>query len=83
MPSPGIYRQAGIYLFKVNNENNRTRCETCSKLTATTPERRQWRRSDDFIVNFQQTSSVSIAEFEQENNGWVVTFSEAVHAAEN
>ena len=33
---------AGIYLFKVNNRNIRTRCEICSKLTIKTPERRQW-----------------------------------------
>ena len=31
---------AGIYLFKVNNRNTRTRCEICSKLTINTPERR-------------------------------------------
>ena len=31
---------AGIYLFKVNNRNTRTRCEICSKLTIKTPERR-------------------------------------------
>ena len=31
---------AGIYLFKVNNKNTRTRCEICSKLTIKTPERR-------------------------------------------
>ena len=24
---------SGIYMFKVNNRNTRTRCETCSKLT--------------------------------------------------
>ena len=29
---------AGIYLFKVNNRNTRTRCEICSKLTIKTPE---------------------------------------------
>ena len=27
---------AGIYLFKVNNRNTRTRCEICSKLTINT-----------------------------------------------
>ena len=37
------YNPAGIYLFKVNNRNTRTRCEICSKLTIKTPERRQWR----------------------------------------
>ena len=31
---------AGIYLFKVNDENTRTSCEICSKLTIKTPERR-------------------------------------------
>ena len=34
------YHPAGIYLFKVNNRNTRTRCEICSKLTINTPERR-------------------------------------------
>ena len=29
---------ANIYLFKVNNRNNRKRCEACSKLTIKTPE---------------------------------------------
>ena len=41
----------GIYMFKFNNRNTRTRCEICSQLTTKTPERRQWRRSDIFIVN--------------------------------
>ena len=31
----------GIYLFKVNNRNTRTRCEICSELTTKTPEQRQ------------------------------------------
>ena len=30
----------GIYLFKVNNRNIRTRCEICSKLAIKTPEQR-------------------------------------------
>ena len=42
-----------IYLLKVNNRNNRTRCEICSELTIKIPERRQWRRSGIFIVNFE------------------------------
>ena len=37
----GNYYPDGIYLFKVNNRNTRTRCEICSKLTIKTPERRQ------------------------------------------
>ena len=47
---------AGIYLFKVNSRNTRKRCEICSKLTINTPERRQWRRSGVFIVNFEHIS---------------------------
>ena len=44
---------ANIYLYKINNRNTRKRCEICSKLTIKTPERRQWRRSGVFIVNFE------------------------------
>ena len=28
----------GIYIFKVNNRNTRTKCEICSKLIIKTPE---------------------------------------------
>ena len=45
---------ASNYMFKVNNRNTRTRCEICSKLTLKTVERRHWRRSGVFIVNFEQ-----------------------------
>ena len=45
-----------IYLLKVNNKNTRTRCEICSKLTIKTLERRQWRRSGVFMVNFEHIS---------------------------
>ena len=45
-----------IYLLKVNNRNTRTRCEICSKLTARTLERRYWRRSGVFVVNFEHIS---------------------------
>ena len=66
---------AGIYLLKVNNRNTRTRCEICLKLTKNTPERRHWRRSGVFIVNFEFTpcSSISIVNFEQVNAGWVLS----------
>ena len=50
----------GIYLPKVNNRNTRTRCEICSKLTIKTPERRQWRRSGVFIVNFEYISHLAL-----------------------
>ena len=45
-----------IYLFKFNNRNTRTRHEICSKLAIKTSERRQWRLSDVFIVNFEHIS---------------------------
>ena len=40
-----LQTSAGIYLFKVNNRNTRTRCEITSKLTITV-----------FIVNFEHIS---------------------------
>ena len=60
----------GIYLLKVNNRNNRTRCEICSKLPIKKPERRHLRRSGVFIVKFEHISrcySVSIVNFEYVN----------------
>ena len=33
----------GIYMFKVNNRNTRTRCEICSKLTIKTLERHHYK----------------------------------------
>ena len=47
---------AGIYLLKVNNRNNRTRYEICSKLTIKTPERRKWCHSGVSIANFEHIS---------------------------
>ena len=47
---------AGNYMFKVNNRNTRTRCEICSKLTIKISERRHWRRSGIFVVNFKHIS---------------------------
>ena len=35
-----VPKLAGIYLLKVNNNNTRTKCEICSKLTIKIPERR-------------------------------------------
>ena len=40
----------GVYLFKVNNRNTRTRCEICSKLTVKTPERRQ--ANSDWVISY-------------------------------
>ena len=47
---------ANIYMFQVNNRSTRKKCEICSKLTIKAPERRQWRRSSVFIVNFGHIS---------------------------
>ena len=51
-----ILNPAGMYLLKVSNRSTRARCEICSKLTIKIPERRQWRRSGIFIVNFEHIS---------------------------
>ena len=59
-------------MFQVNNRNTRAKCKLCSKLTIKMHwhlERRHWRRSGIFIVNF--IVSVSIVKFEQVNAGWV------------
>ena len=40
----------GIYMFKVNKRNTRTRSEICSKLTIKTPEWRQWPAEKCFIL---------------------------------
>ena len=50
----------GIYLLKVNDRNISTRCEICSKITKKTPERRHWRRSGVFIVNFEHISHLAL-----------------------
>ena len=51
---------AGNYLLKVNSKNTRTKCEICSKLSVKKPERRQWRRSDVFVVNFEHISHLAL-----------------------
>ena len=43
----------GIYLFRLNNENNIIMSGIFSMLVIKTPERRQWRRSGVLIVNFE------------------------------
>ena len=48
---------AGIWKLKVNKKKNtRTTREVSSELTVKTPERRQWRRSGVFTVNFEHIS---------------------------
>ena len=47
---------ASIYFFKVNNLDTRKKCEICSKLKIKRAERRHWRHSGVFIVNFEHIS---------------------------
>ena len=54
---------AGNYMFRVSNRNTRTRCELCSKLTRQILERRHWRRSNIFIVNFEHISHLVLIVF--------------------
>ena len=56
--SEKVLPPAGIYLFKVNNRNTRTMCETCPKLAIKTPKRCHWRCSGVFIVNLEQISHI-------------------------
>ena len=47
-------------MLEVNNKKTRKKREICLKLTIKTPERRQWRRSGVFIVNFEHISQLII-----------------------
>ena len=50
----------GIYLFKINRRNTRTRGEICSKLTIKiTDERHHWCYPDVFVVNFTDFTACS------------------------
>ena len=53
-----IDNPAGIHLLKVNNRNTKTRCEMSSDITIKTQERRHWRCSGVFIVNFEHISQL-------------------------
>ena len=43
------------FIIKINNRHTK-KCDTCLKVTIKTPERRHWRRSGVFIVNFEHIS---------------------------
>ena len=49
---------ANIFLIKIRKRNTKKSCEICSELTIKTPERRQWRRSGVFIINFEHISQL-------------------------
>ena len=51
-----MFQVSNDYMFEVNNRNTRTRNEIGSKLTINIPERRHWRRSGNFVVNFEYIS---------------------------
>ena len=53
--------KSNIHLFKISNRNPRKRYEICSKFTRETPERRQWRRSSVFIINFEHILYIFLA----------------------
>ena len=59
-------------MFKVNNRNTRTRCEIRLKLAIKTPERRYWRLSGVFIVNFEYISHFFLVV--QKNAAWGISF---------
>ena len=50
---------AGIYLFKVNNENTRTNCEIWLKLTIQTLERCKWYRSGVLLLTLNVFHTLS------------------------
>ena len=55
----------GIYLLKVNDENFRTRCVICSKMTRERPHwhediKKRWRRSGVSVVNFEKIPHLSL-----------------------
>ena len=56
---------ASNYMFKVNNGDITTSCETCSKLKIKVLL--NWRRSSVFIVNFEY---ISLLNFKQVNTGY-------------
>ena len=67
---------AGIYLFKVNNKNTRTKVWNMFKVNNKATKTRHWRRFGDFIVNFayisHRCSSASIGNFEHVIDSWDV-----------
>ena len=69
----GYLSPANNYLFTTETVGKKS--EIWSQLTMKTPERRQWRLSGVFTVNFEHIfapfSSVSIDDFEQVNINWV------------
>ena len=62
-----VINPVGIYMFKVNNRNTRTRCERCTKLIIKTPERRHWRL---YCCGLFSLWYVSIVNFGQVNADW-------------
>ena len=66
-----IKTPASFYLIKVNNGNIKTLFEICSKLTLKAVEQCHWRRSDVFIVNFEQPSHIALVFPLLTLNNWI------------
>ena len=60
-------------MLKVNNKKTRGRRKICSNLTLKTPERRHWRCSGVFIVNFEHI-------FTPSSSGFIVDFEHLMFA---
>ena len=67
-----IYYLVSIYLFKLNNGNNRTMCEILSKLTIKKPERRLRCRYCKRWTNLTHCSSIPIAFFQEIDAVWII-----------
>ena len=52
--------QPAFTCLKFTIETPEQSCEICLKLPIKTPERRQWRRSGVFIVNFEHISHLAL-----------------------
>ena len=62
---------ASFYLLKVNNGNTKILFEICSKLRIKALEQCHWRRSDVFIVNFEQSSYIALVFPLLTLNNWI------------
>ena len=60
----------GNYFFKVNDKNTRKRCEIYSQLTVKALKRRQRRRSNVFIVNFEYISHLFLQHLLVQSQQW-------------
>ena len=74
MASSFYFSPASIYLLKVNNENTRTKCETCSKLIIKTPDSVSDVVLVSLILTLNKYSHVSVFPLLTWNNHVLVRF---------